>query len=710
MKNILLFILLPIFVFPRSWYVSNTSSGDSSANKWNNKKWIVSFDWSAVLAGDTVFIDGGVDSCVYNYWLWPRYINGTSLAKIVITKGKEDGHNGKVLFSIPENMDSSALYLYYVTHLEISHLHFRTYNDKSYGAKLTEANYCDIIYCDIEHPATTAIVVESSNHCRILHNYTHTGDVFSPYNDEPNKAVTDGIFLTTRDYSGGYSIEIAYNKIHLQNNTGIGHKDLIQTTRFWGGNGGVNKIHHNFFLHNPDDTTQYCSGLYLHDVGGYWEIYNNIIALGGGGPNPGSQVTIEEYDRFLDTSDTFVKVLNNTIVSLNGRSTYPAIFSGVDSLEFKNNLIYSPNSHYAMVLSGNTEHGYLDIDYNQYMTLDTSYFGYLDYEPDEYPSWYNWKKIVGGEFHSEVDGFELKDTSSTNAAGYMLKQGSSGINEGTVLTLFSNDFANSPRPMGSAWDVGAFENLDGGSGLEKLIINGAYSNNWLQNYSPDKSIDGLGSSNPNSRWACASNLPDTILFDLGSIKSVSRFLISFYGWEIGREYLYSVHASSDKVTWNAVFENVWSSSTEWQSNAFNSTNARYFKLIISGSNQNDFAGVWEAEFWGINQTTDILSGESHPHEFSLSQNYPNPFNPNTKIKISIPPVNGNSDDTRRVQLTVYDILGGEVCKLIDQYKPTGEYEVEFSATKDGSKLSSGVYFYQLKSLEFAETKKMVLLQ
>jgi hypothetical protein len=170
-------IILSTLTTGRSWFVSNVSAGDSTAKNWNNKKWIVSFDWSAVLAGDTVFIDGGVDSCVYNYWLWPRYINGTSSAKIVITKGKEDGHNGKALFSIPQTMDSSALYLYYVSHLEISHLHFRTYNDKSYGAKLTVANHCDILFCDIEHPATTAIVVESSNHCRILHNYTHTGPV-----------------------------------------------------------------------------------------------------------------------------------------------------------------------------------------------------------------------------------------------------------------------------------------------------------------------------------------------------------------------------------------------------------------------------------------------------------------------------------------------------------------------------------------------------
>ncbi len=57
-----------------------------------------------------------------------------------------------------------------------------------------------------------------------------------------------------------------------------------------------------------------------------------------------------------------------------------------------------------------------------------------------------------------------------------------------------------------------------------------------------------------------------------------------------------------------------------------------------------------------------------------------------------------------VVLQVYDILGNEVATLVDEYKPAGSYEVEF----DASKLSSGVYFYQLKTGEFIQTRKMIL--
>jgi hypothetical protein len=88
-----------------------------------------------------------------------------------------------------------------------------------------------------------------------------------------------------------------------------------------------------------------------------------------------------------------------------------------------------------------------------------------------------------------------------------------------------------------------------------------------------------------------------------------------------------------------------------------------------------------------------------PTEFSLLQNYPNPFNPRTTIKYSIP-------QKSFVSITVYDILGKEVSKLVNEEKQAGSYEVQF----DGSRLSSGVYFYRLHAGSFFKTKKLVLLK
>jgi len=98
-----------------------------------------------------------------------------------------------------------------------------------------------------------------------------------------------------------------------------------------------------------------------------------------------------------------------------------------------------------------------------------------------------------------------------------------------------------------------------------------------------------------------------------------------------------------------------------------------------------------------------------PIEFELYQNYPNPFNPNTKISWQSPVGSWQT-------IKVYDVLGNEVVTLVNEYKPAGSHEVEFSA-KSGSasggnalSLPSGIYFYQLKSGNFIETRKMVLLK
>ena len=57
-------------------------------------------------------------------------------------------------------------------------------------------------------------------------------------------------------------------------------------------------------------------------------------------------------------------------------------------------------------------------------------------------------------------------------------------------------------------------------------------------------------------------------------------------------------------------------------------------------------------------------------------------------------------------MKVYDVLGNEIATLVNEEKPAGNYEVEF--TGDG--LTSGIYFYQLLAGEYVETKKMVLIK
>ena len=85
--------------------------------------------------------------------------------------------------------------------------------------------------------------------------------------------------------------------------------------------------------------------------------------------------------------------------------------------------------------------------------------------------------------------------------------------------------------------------------------------------------------------------------------------------------------------------------------------------------------------------------------FQLKQNYPNPFNPSTVINYQLP-------DNNFVTLKVYDVIGNEVATLVNEYTPAGTYEVRFNA----SKLTSGVYYYQLRAGSFVQTNKMLLVK
>jgi hypothetical protein len=89
-----------------------------------------------------------------------------------------------------------------------------------------------------------------------------------------------------------------------------------------------------------------------------------------------------------------------------------------------------------------------------------------------------------------------------------------------------------------------------------------------------------------------------------------------------------------------------------------------------------------------------------PEYFILNQNFPNPFNPQTTIKFSIP-------ISSEVRLSVYNILGNEIDRLLDGKINKGIYDVKF----DASSLSSGIYYYTMNVDGVrVHTKKMVLLK
>ena len=89
-----------------------------------------------------------------------------------------------------------------------------------------------------------------------------------------------------------------------------------------------------------------------------------------------------------------------------------------------------------------------------------------------------------------------------------------------------------------------------------------------------------------------------------------------------------------------------------------------------------------------------------PDNYSLHQNYPKPFNPSTSIRFDI-------QKTANVSLEVYNVNGQRVATLINnEVVSPGTKEVSFN----GSNLSSGIYYYTLRTGSFTDTKKMMLIK
>jgi hypothetical protein len=101
---------------------------------------------------------------------------------------------------------------------------------------------------------------------------------------------------------------------------------------------------------------------------------------------------------------------------------------------------------------------------------------------------------------------------------------------------------------------------------------------------------------------------------------------------------------------------------------------------------------------------DNNMADNIPKSFDLIQNYPNPFNTETIIAFELP-------EASNVTLEVYDMLGRRVATLADDFYPSGSYEITWNGRSAyDEELSSGVYFYKIKTRSFEQTKKMLMLK
>ncbi|MBK7980133.1 MAG: T9SS type A sorting domain-containing protein [Ignavibacteriae bacterium] len=171
-----------------------------------------------------------------------------------------------------------------------------------------------------------------------------------------------------------------------------------------------------------------------------------------------------------------------------------------------------------------------------------------------------------------------------------------------------------------------------------------------------------------------------------------------YGFEIERKNAFSAETAVSSLNSN------WKKIDFINGHGNSNSPKNYFYKDISSLNsgkywyrlkQIDIDGKFE-------YSKEIEVNIEIPKIFSLEQNYPNPFNPITMIKFTIP--ENNLVRPQKAVIDVYNVLGQKISTLVNEEKLPGIYKIEF----DGSKYTSGIYFYKLTVGKFSQIKKMIL--
>ena len=174
-------------------------------------------------------------------------------------------------------------------------------------------------------------------------------------------------------------------------------------------------------------------------------------------------------------------------------------------------------------------------------------------------------------------------------------------------------------------------------------------------------------------------------------------------------YSLGFQSTSDGTTWNdvVVYNPTGDMGPETVTETFTNADvgSSTFQLAVY------FNGyTFDLDDWYVDDI--MLSGdgtladpvEVAPIYTELLGNYPNPFNPSTKINFSI-------KDDSRVSLQIYNMKGQLVKSLLNEVIETGDHTISWNGTDNSNKsVSSGVYFYKMKTPNFTATKKMILMK
>ena len=204
-------------------------------------------------------------------------------------------------------------------------------------------------------------------------------------------------------------------------------------------------------------------------------------------------------------------------------------------------------------------------------------------------------------------------------------------------------------------------------------------------------------------------LEDTII-----INPDIDWTMPFY-WETSNDvdsdiiYQLSVSLNYFNDIYTTDYENVTDSLTnisvyEWAVLMTNLNLPRWTLDYVVTATDGEYTVQSEAGQFVFQNTSLSVAEELTPLSYKLHQNHPNPFNPVTSLRYDLP-------EDALVNITIYDMIGRVINNLVTSKQTSGFKSVQWNATDNfGQPVSAGVYLYQIKTGNFTQTKKMLLLK
>ncbi len=219
------------------------------------------------------------------------------------------------------------------------------------------------------------------------------------------------------------------------------------------------------------------------------------------------------------------------------------------------------------------------------------------------------------------------------------------------------------------------------------VIAGMEEGNFVSNIVSGYSVDNLAPSVPKGLMA---NLGETNSIELNWDNSPDKDFQYF-----------AVHRNIENYFDNSSEPLAQTTDNSFIDSQIDAGNSYYYTLMAI-----DFSGNKSGYSDVVSVQITSLSDESGgvPSTYFVKQNYPNPFNPVTIISYGLP-------KSSIVKITIFDVTGKEVQKLVNEKQSAGKYDLEWHGLdRLGNKVSSGLYLYEIKADRFRKVNKMVLIR